>query len=152
VSWEPLKSTKTYTFVIEDMANKLVFTTEVNGTDYNIDPKACNLIPGTVYAWYVHHPTKKEVSTPVFFWVEGKAAEEQAIEEIKSSDIYNKASNNIKLLMEAHQMEEKGFLLAAQEKYKKAMEMDPKNSLAKMMYSYYCKNLDEVESAAKALK
>jgi hypothetical protein len=54
--------------------------------------------------------------------------------------------------MEAHQMEGEGFLLSAQTKYKKAIVMSPKNSLAKMMYSLFCKNMNEVESAVKALK
>jgi hypothetical protein len=58
----------------------------------------------------------------------------------------------MKLLMEANQMEEEGFLLAAQTKYKKAIAISPKNSLAKMMYSLFCKNMNEVESALQALK
>jgi hypothetical protein len=49
-------------------------------------------------------------------------------------------------------MEEEGFLLAAQTKYKEAIAISPKNSLAKMMYSLFCKNMNEIESAVEALK
>ncbi len=78
--------------------------------------------------------------------------EDKTLKSIQSADIYKKSNADIRLLMEAHQMEEEGFLLSAQSKYKKAMVMSPKNSLAKMMYSLFCKNMNEVESAVKALK
>jgi uncharacterized protein (UPF0248 family) len=152
VSWEPLKGTKKYTFVIEDMNHKLVFTTQVNGTEYSFDSKACKLTPGNVYAWYVHHPNKKQVSTPVFFMIVDKGEEEIVLEKIKATDIYKKSNSVIKLLMEAHQMEEADYLLAAQMKYKKSLESEPNNSLAKMMYSLFCKNMNEIKSAVDALK
>jgi len=152
LSWEPLKSTKTYTFVIEDMEHNIVFTTQVKGTVYAFDTKVAKLMTDTTYAWYVHHPTKKEVSTPVFFTVIDKVMEEKALNLITTAAIYKKANTDIRLLMEAHQMEEGGFLLAAQTKYKKALDISPKNSLAKMMYSLFCKNMNEIESAVKALK
>ena len=152
LSWELLKSTKTYTFVIEDMEHNIVYTTQVKGQEYALDSKIANLKVGTKYAWYVHHPTKKEVSTPVFFSIVSKEMEDKTLKSIQSADIYKKSNADIRLLMEAHQMEEEGFLLSAQSKYKKAMVMSPKNSLAKMMYSLFCKNMNEVESAVKALK
>ncbi len=152
VSWEPLKGTKTYTFVIQDMQHNIMFTTQVKGTEYTFDTKVTKLMTDTTYAWYVHHPTKKEVSTPVFFTVVDKVMEDKALTLINTAGIYKKADTVIRLLMEAHQMEEEGFLLAAQTKYKKALAISPKNSLAKMMYSLFCKNLNEVESAVKALK
>jgi hypothetical protein len=152
VSWEPLKGTKKYTFVIEDMNHELVFSTEVKGTEYSFDSNVCKLTPGTKYAWYVHHPTKKQVSTPIFFTIEDKEAESKAIDKIKSSEIYQKANTSVKLLMEAHQMEEDGFFLSAQTKYKKAIQTDPNNSLAKMMYSLFCNNMNEIKSAVEALK
>jgi hypothetical protein len=152
VSWEPLKGTKNYTFVIEDMENNIVFTTQVKGTEYTFDTKVAKLMNDTTYAWYVHHPTKKEVSTPVFFTVVDKAMEDKALNLINAAAIYKKANTDIQILMEAHQMEEEGFLLAAQSKYKKAITNSPKNSLAKMMYSLFCKNMNEVESAVEALK
>jgi hypothetical protein len=152
VSWEPLKGTQLYTFVIEDMDHNLVFTTQIKGTEYALDTKVASLINGKTYAWYVHHPTKKEVSTPVFFTVVSKEMEEKALNLINKTDIYKKSNADMKLLMEANQMEEEGFLLAAQTKYKKAIAISPKNSLAKMMYSLFCKNMNEVESAVQALK
>ena len=152
VSWEPIKGTKKYTFVIEDMDHNLVFTTEVNGTEYTFDSNVCKLTPGTKYAWYVHHPTKKKVSTPIFFVLEEKASEEKAIAKLKSGEIYQNANNTVKLLMEAHQMEENKFFLSAQTKYQKAIEIEPNNSLAKMMLSFFCFNMNEIESAKNALK
>jgi hypothetical protein len=152
VSWEALKGTKTYTFVIEDMENNIVFTTQVKGTEYTIDTKAAMLLMDSTYAWYVHHPTKKEVSTPVFFNVVSKEWEAKALNPMKAADIYKKSNSDMQLLMEASQLEEEGFLLAAQTKYKEALVVSPKNSLAKMMYSLFCKNMNEIESATKALK
>ena len=152
VSWEPLKGTKNYTFVIEDMDHNLVFTSQVKGTQYSFDSNVAKLKTDTKYAWYVHHPTKKAVSTPVFFTVVSKEMEVKSLNLINASDIYKKSNTDIQLLMEAHQMEEGGFLLAAQTKYKEAIAMAPKNSLAKMMYSLFCKNMNEIESAVKALK
>ena len=152
VSWEPLKGTKKYTFVIEDMNHKLVFSTEVKGTEYSFDSNACKLTIGTQYAWYVHHPTKKQVSTPVFFTIIDKEAEGKAVAKIKSSEIYQKSNASVKLLMEAHQAEEEGFLLSAQTKYQMAIQIEPNNSLAKMMYSLFCKNMNEIKSAVEALK
>jgi hypothetical protein len=152
VSWEPLKGTLLYTFVIEDMDHKLVFTTQIKGTEYMLDTKLTQLMNGETYAWYVHHPTKKEVSTPVFFTVVSKEMEDKALNLINTTDIYKKSNADMKLLMEANQMEEEGFLLAAQTKYKKAIAISPKSSLAKMMYSLFCKNMNEVESAVKALE
>ena len=152
VSWESLKGTKNYTFVIEDMDHNIVFTTQVKGTEYSIDTKVANLMLNKTYAWYVHHPTKKEVSTPVFFQVVEKSIEEKALNDITSLEIYKKANAELMLLMVAHQLEDTGLILAAQSKYKNAMKVAPKNSLAKMMYSLFCINLNEVESAAKALK
>ncbi len=152
VSWEPLKGTKTYTFVIEDMEHNILFTTPVKGTEYTFDTKVTKLMTDTTYAWYVHHPTKKEVSTPVFFTVVDKVMEDKALNLINTAAIYKKANTDIRILMEAHQMEEEGFLLAAQAKYKEALTISPKNSLAKMMYSLFCKNMNEIESAVKALK
>jgi len=152
VSWEALKGTKNYNFVIEDMDHNIVFTTQVKGTEYSIDTKVANLMLNKTYAWYVHHPTEKEVSTPVFFQVVEKSIEEKALNDITSLEIYKKANAELMLLMVAHQLEETGLILAAQSKYKNAMKVAPKNSLAKMMYSLFCINLNEVESAAKALK
>jgi len=152
VSWEALKGTKNYNFVIEDMDHNIVFTTQVKGTEYSIDTKVANLMLNKTYAWYVHHPTEKEVSTPVFFQVVEKSIEEKALNDITSLEIYKKANAELMLLMVAHQLEDTGLILAAQSKYKNAMKVAPKNSLAKMMYSLFCINLNEVESAAKALK
>ena len=134
------------------MDHKLVFTTQIKGTEYMLDTKLTQLMNGETYAWYVHHPTKKEVSTPVFFTVVSKEMEDKALNLINTTDIYKKSNADMKLLMEANQMEEEGFLLAAQTKYKKAIAISPKSSLAKMMYSLFCKNMNEVESAVKALE
>ncbi|MFZ1526670.1 MAG: hypothetical protein WAT22_17745 [Saprospiraceae bacterium] len=152
LSWEPLKGTKIYTFVIEDMEHNLIYTTQVKGQEYALNSKVAKLKNGTKYAWYIHHPTKKEVSTPVFFSIVSKEMEDKTLKSVQSADIYKKSNADIRLLMEAHQMEGEGFLLSAQTKYKKAIVMSPKNSLPKMMYSLFCKNMNEVESAVKALK
>ena len=152
VSWEPLSGAKSYVFVIEDMDHNVVFTKNVTGTTYAIDTKEANLTSGVEYAWYVHHPVKKEVSTPVFFTVVNKADEQTAINNITSSDIYKKANEDFRMLMEAHVMEDAGLLLAAQSRYLKVTKMSPNNSLAKMMYAQFCNNMNEIESAAKALK
>jgi hypothetical protein len=152
VSWEPLSGTKSYVFVIEDMDHNIVFTKNVTGTTYSIDSREAKLTSGIDYAWYVHHPVKKEVSTPVFFTVVNKAEEETAINNITSSDLYKKANEHIRMLMEAHVMEDAGLLLAAQSRYLKVIELSPNNSLAKMMYAQFCNNMNEIESAVKALK
>ncbi len=152
VTWEPLPGTKNYVFVIEDMDHNIVFTKNVTGTTFVIDTKAANLMMDKKYAWYVHHPVKKEVSTPVFFTVVSKEDEEKAINNASSSGIYQKANTDIRSLMEAHEMEEAGLLLSAQSRYLKVTKMSPNNSLAKMMYAQFCNNMNEIESAAKALK
>jgi hypothetical protein len=152
VTWEPLPGTKNYVFVIEDMDHNVVFTKNVTGTTYNLDTKAANLSTDKKYAWYAHHPVKKEVSTPVFFTVVNKADEEEALNRSSSSGIYQKANMDIRSLMEAHEMEEAGLLLGAQSRYLKVTKMSPNNNLAKMMYAQFCYNMNEIQSAAKALK
>ena len=134
------------------MDRNIVFTKNVTGTTYSIDSREAKLTSGIDYAWYVHHPVKKEVSTPVFFTVVNKAEEETAINNITSSDLYKKANEHIRMLMEAHVMEDAGLLLAAQSRYLKVIELSPNNSLAKMMYAQFCNNMNEIESAVKALK
>jgi hypothetical protein len=152
VTWEALKGTRNYIFVIEDMNHNIVFSRPVKGTRYHIEKQSMGLKNDTRYAWYVHHPTKKEVSTPVFFTISQKDVGNKVLSGINQSDIYQKANPDTRLLMEAHQWEESGYLLEAQTKYKEAIRMSPKNSLAKMMYSLFCYNLNELQSAVEALK
>jgi len=152
IHWDRLKGTRSYQFVIEDMDNNIVFSTLVNENRFALDTREANLELDKEYAWYIHHPTKREVSTPVFFKVVDRSVSNEAISPLGTIDIYKKFDPATQALMRAFQLEEKGLLLSAQETYLNAIINSPGNSLARMMYAYFCFELGEVESAVNALR
>jgi Tfp pilus assembly protein PilF len=66
--------------------------------------------------------------------------------------IYQNANNTTKLLFEAAILHQKELFNQAKSKYDTALKSAPDNSLAKMMYSFFCNELGEIESAAETLE
>ncbi|MGB4958433.1 MAG: hypothetical protein WBO36_03100 [Saprospiraceae bacterium] len=152
VYWGEFRQTRYYNFVIEDMDHNIVYSVSLTNPKHTFDTRVAHLEVGKEYAWYVHHPTKREVSTPVFFKVVDGAMAEKSLGDVNKSNNYQKADEVTKLLMQAHQLEEANLFLSANEKYNEAIKLAPDNSLVKMMYAYFCNNMGETESAARALK
>jgi hypothetical protein len=152
LQWEKINGVKEYQFVIEDESNNIVYTSKVKGNQFTLNNGAAKLELGKDYAWYVHHPSKREVSTPVPFRIMNSNELNSALASIRDLNLYKNADNVTKQLMEAYQLHQKGWLLASQNAYLTAIKQNSKNDLAKMMYSFFCIELGEVESAASALK
>ena len=151
LNWSPMKGASRYTFVIEDESNNIVFQTDIKGTSYTLNSLQAKLEKNKNYAWYVHHSVRREVSTPVPFYISETDQSDSILKEIKSLVIYQQADATTQNLFEAAQFHQNGFYLSAQQKYKDALAKTPGNSLAKMMYSFFCNEMGETENAAAIL-
>ncbi|HMP30127.1 MAG TPA: hypothetical protein PKD85_11030, partial [Saprospiraceae bacterium] len=104
--WQPIKGTKDYVFVIEDAKNNIVHTTNVKGNMFTLDNSKVQLNMNEDYAWYVHHPTKREVSNPVSFRIIDQANIKSSLEEFNKLSFANHADEVVRELYTAFQYHE----------------------------------------------
>ena len=152
ISWQPIAGAKMYDIIIEDDKNNIVYQAKSKTNSFSLNSVTAKLELNKNYAWYVHHPVRRIVSTPVPFRIVEKQKETDAISELKTLPIYQNADNTTKLLFEAAILHQKELFNQAKSKYDAALKSAPDNSLAKMMYSYFCNELGEIESAAETLE
>ena len=152
LSWKAIPGTMKYTFVIEDIDNNIVYKQDVTGTSLNLNTSTAKLERGKSYAWYIHHPVNRQVSTPVPFTVVSAEMESQALAGLKDLSLYKESDQITKELMEASQLHLANLFLLSQKKYNDILKKAPGNSLAKMMYAYFCNELGEIENAAEILE
>ncbi|GJM32083.1 MAG: hypothetical protein DHS20C18_10840 [Saprospiraceae bacterium] len=149
--------------IIDSLSEEMIFMALSKATKLSIDLGGLYLKAGKTYYWEAYHVREKagagliqnensEEKSPRIYFKITPDKQQAILEMLKQEAAYQEtASKPQQSLMEAMQLEEAGFLYAADQTYQKAMHQDKENPLLKRNYAAFLARWQQLSKAREVL-
>lgn len=135
---EPSKS-QSFRVDIMNMSEELLYSKEVSGSETTINPYEISALdPGDLYLLQIHNNSVKTESNVVCFYLPSKEENKEICSELGT--LLDAKSTTLECIAAAQMLSEKGFHMAALQKYHEAIVAD-ETDVAKNSFSAYINSL-----------